>query len=191
MVLAGHERVGTHDWYREGAAQLLRTQYKDGSWRGEHPLYATSFALLFLTRAADPPRAFTRPSGEAPVDPDRPLTGPEDEAAEPSPNDAPAAAEPAVSGTLEDWLDEDRPPGELARRCRLRGVSTLRPLVRFLDDPDRAKRQRAFEALDALLPRARTFNVDRHPLARGRLELWLRRNAGALVLQGDLFVAGD
>ncbi len=51
------DAFGEHDWYREGAEQLLREQQQDGSWVGkghaeDHPHVATSFALLFL-RAAD------------------------------------------------------------------------------------------------------------------------------------------
>ncbi len=42
------QRFGDHDWYREGAEELLRRQQKNGSW-GNY--VDTSFALLFLTRA--------------------------------------------------------------------------------------------------------------------------------------------
>lgn len=49
------EFIGKHEWYPLGAAQLVKTQKDDGSWVGEgeekDPRLATSFALLFLTRA--------------------------------------------------------------------------------------------------------------------------------------------
>ena len=51
-TLAGLEKLGEHAWYEEGARHLLDTQRDDGSWVGsEAPLFATSFALLFLTRS--------------------------------------------------------------------------------------------------------------------------------------------
>lgn len=46
------EKLGTHDWYHEGADYLLRKQAADGSWNdscGVGP--ATSLTLLFLTKA--------------------------------------------------------------------------------------------------------------------------------------------
>jgi hypothetical protein len=42
------ERFGPHDWYVEGAKELLKRQRENGSW-GDY--IDTSFALLFLTRA--------------------------------------------------------------------------------------------------------------------------------------------
>ena len=49
------EFVGEHEWYPLGAAKLVHSQKGDGTWVGwnqeEDPRIATSFALLFLTRA--------------------------------------------------------------------------------------------------------------------------------------------
>lgn len=57
------ERIGEHDWYREGAAQLVREQKENGEWRTGGPVAwpaepiptsNTCFALLFLTKATAP-----------------------------------------------------------------------------------------------------------------------------------------
>jgi len=54
-VLDGVKRVGGHDWYFEGAAQLLARQNDDGSWgTNEKDVTQTCFALLFLKRATAP-----------------------------------------------------------------------------------------------------------------------------------------
>jgi Mg-chelatase subunit ChlD len=49
------EFIGPHEWYPLGAKHLLDAQKPDGTWRGfgdeERPVLASSFALLFLTRA--------------------------------------------------------------------------------------------------------------------------------------------
>ena len=49
------EFIGSHEWYPQGARYLVDSQKPDGSWKGksqeEDPRLATSFALLFLTRA--------------------------------------------------------------------------------------------------------------------------------------------
>jgi hypothetical protein len=51
-TIAGIERFGETDWYVSGARALLDGQRDDGSWVGsEAPVFATSFALLFLTRS--------------------------------------------------------------------------------------------------------------------------------------------
>ena len=63
------ERVGTvmdlplKDWYLAGARQLCKDQRPDGSWRetrwrhgDSNHVYATSLALLFLSRSTLPPR---------------------------------------------------------------------------------------------------------------------------------------
>jgi hypothetical protein len=52
MDLSGVERVGDHEWWREGAAELLGRQQANGSWEGD--VNETSFALLFLNRATLP-----------------------------------------------------------------------------------------------------------------------------------------
>lgn len=46
------EKIGEHDWYREGAAWLLGKQGNDGAWSEyDHAEADTCFALLFLKRA--------------------------------------------------------------------------------------------------------------------------------------------
>jgi len=46
------ERLGTHDWYAEGASLLVRSQTRDGSWSGSYsPVVDTCMALLFLRKA--------------------------------------------------------------------------------------------------------------------------------------------
>ncbi|RMG38884.1 MAG: DUF4159 domain-containing protein [Planctomycetota bacterium] len=57
--LSGRRFFGKHDWYREGAAFLIRGQSKrDGSWAGpgieSNKVLATSFALLFLSKGLAP-----------------------------------------------------------------------------------------------------------------------------------------
>ena len=58
--LAGERFFGEHDWYREGAAFLVRDQsLRDGTWRGSghgenDPVVGTSFALLFLAKGLSP-----------------------------------------------------------------------------------------------------------------------------------------
>jgi Mg-chelatase subunit ChlD len=53
--ILGIEYVGDHHWYTEGAKWLISQQAGNGSWSGRsgdhNPKLATSFALLFLTRA--------------------------------------------------------------------------------------------------------------------------------------------
>ncbi len=55
-ALAEVTHIGDHDWYREGAAHLVRGQSRKGNWGpilgGGHP--QTCFALLFLRRATAP-----------------------------------------------------------------------------------------------------------------------------------------
>jgi hypothetical protein len=48
-VLARARFLGTHDWYQEGGALLVREQEKDGLWGDA---LDTSFSLLFLRRAS-------------------------------------------------------------------------------------------------------------------------------------------
>jgi len=51
------EFIGEHEWYPEGAKFLVGAQAADGSWPGKKkeadPRIATSFALMFLTRATE------------------------------------------------------------------------------------------------------------------------------------------
>ncbi len=51
-ILSGQRYFGTHDWYREGAAVLVKTQGADGSWG--HEVSDTCFGLLFLAKGHKP-----------------------------------------------------------------------------------------------------------------------------------------
>lgn len=55
-ALAGVAQIGGHDWYLEGARELVGAQSADGAWRGASggELVSTCFALLFLRRATLP-----------------------------------------------------------------------------------------------------------------------------------------
>jgi hypothetical protein len=58
-ALGGRRLFGGHDWFREGAEELVRTQDKlQGSWKGvlveKTDLLPTSLALLFLARGRAP-----------------------------------------------------------------------------------------------------------------------------------------
>ena len=58
--LSGQRYIGNHDWFREGAAYLIRNQGVDGHWAGADgpgegdPAVGTSFALLFLSKGMAP-----------------------------------------------------------------------------------------------------------------------------------------
>ena len=57
--LSGERFFGDHDWYREGAAHLIKQQKSTGGWRsgghGENaPEIATAFGLLFLAKGKRP-----------------------------------------------------------------------------------------------------------------------------------------
>lgn len=53
-VASGLRKVGSHDWYSEGARSLLQTQGQSGNWGNGNPLATTSFAILFLTHGRAP-----------------------------------------------------------------------------------------------------------------------------------------
>ena len=50
-MLYDSERLGGHEWYPEGARFLLGAQREDGSWKGDHEISDTCYAILFLRRA--------------------------------------------------------------------------------------------------------------------------------------------
>lgn len=57
--LSGLRFIGNHDWFREGAAFLIRGQGGDGRWEGngageQDAVIGTSFALLFLSKGMAP-----------------------------------------------------------------------------------------------------------------------------------------
>ncbi len=51
-IFSGQRYFGRHDWYREGAAYLVREQNADGSW-GSEPAN-TALAVLFLAKGHKP-----------------------------------------------------------------------------------------------------------------------------------------
>jgi hypothetical protein len=54
-VASGYKYFGTHDWFREGAAHVLKGQKGDGSWAGGHgPVCQTSWNLMFLVFGGAP-----------------------------------------------------------------------------------------------------------------------------------------
>ena len=60
-LATGKKYVGGHDWYREGAAALLRKQQADGSWGpvygfhdGNNGIVPTCLAITFLARGRNP-----------------------------------------------------------------------------------------------------------------------------------------
>ena len=77
-AVAGRERIGGKDWYREGAEVLVGSQEKDGDWGSFHE---TCIALLFLRRATATMlgRASPPPEGAAvaaaPAGPAKPAPG--------------------------------------------------------------------------------------------------------------------
>ena len=50
-IAAGYKYFGTHNWYKEGVAELVKKQGKDGKWGN---LEDTCFALLFLYKGRAP-----------------------------------------------------------------------------------------------------------------------------------------
>ncbi len=53
-ILSGMRFLGRHDWYREGAAELLIRQRGDGSWQESSQVVDTAFSLLFLAKGHRP-----------------------------------------------------------------------------------------------------------------------------------------
>ena len=53
--LAGLRFFGRHDWYREGAEELVAIRTTTGAWQDAHgPIISTCFALLFLAKGRAP-----------------------------------------------------------------------------------------------------------------------------------------
>ena len=51
-VLSARRYLGKHDWYREGAEYLVRSQRPEGAWGADVP--STCFGLLFLAKGKAP-----------------------------------------------------------------------------------------------------------------------------------------
>lgn len=52
-LASGYKYFGKHDWYKEGALQLMRHQ-RGGAWKQYNPTVGTSLGLLFLIRGQHP-----------------------------------------------------------------------------------------------------------------------------------------
>jgi hypothetical protein len=57
-ILYGTEKIGEHDWYKDGANGLLKAQQADGAWGKDtdwfNRTWDTCFSILFLRKAARP-----------------------------------------------------------------------------------------------------------------------------------------
>ena len=53
-ILCDTKTMGKHDWYVEGAKQLLKIQKDNGSWTDRNATWGTCFAILFLKKATRP-----------------------------------------------------------------------------------------------------------------------------------------
>jgi hypothetical protein len=57
-VASGRKYFGTHDWFKEIAEKIVKSQKPDGSWMsgfiGSSPMVSTAYALLFLARGQAP-----------------------------------------------------------------------------------------------------------------------------------------
>lgn len=55
-VASGYKYFGEHDWYKEGAESLVKTQAADGSWDGNwgHQVPNTALGILFMVRGRAP-----------------------------------------------------------------------------------------------------------------------------------------
>ncbi|MCK6472178.1 MAG: DUF4159 domain-containing protein [Planctomycetes bacterium] len=51
-VLMALQRIGGHDWYKEGAEAVVRSQTAPGLWAGD--MCATEFSVLFLAKGSQP-----------------------------------------------------------------------------------------------------------------------------------------
>jgi hypothetical protein len=57
-ILFGTDKIGEHDWYKDGANALLKAQGEDGAWGKDtdwfNTCWDTCFSILFLRKAARP-----------------------------------------------------------------------------------------------------------------------------------------
>jgi HEAT repeat protein len=94
----------------------------------------------------------------------------------------------APAGAADPRAQPPLAPDELLARARAEGPPALERLLRALEDRDPRVRQRAHEALVALLEPAQVEGVAERALPRNRLLLWIHRHRHALVLQDGRFV---
>jgi hypothetical protein len=182
-VLAGVDRIGGRDWYREGAQFLVDFQSKDGAWSGETPLdkdfvrhrpspsdvcVSTCFALLFLARGIAPVArgALTQAADDTDIN-------------------------FAVASTLSDKDFEDFVDLVLSRRRRATdpavkerlfakatavGPRIVVPLIRRLELSKEEER----ESAAALLKHATGLDHGPAPAAAAKWREWLAANEGKL-----------
>lgn len=167
------EFVGPFEWYPMGVRTLLARQGPDGGWIGagkeQDPRIATSFALLFLTRATeklrpDPDEASPRPGADRPEEPGRLVTGVE------SAPDRTYFFVLDCSGSMRGQVD-GREKFEIAR-------GALREIVEGLPDGARVALRaygHRYFAIDEKANEDSELLVPPGPLDRGKFEATLAR----------------
>ena len=128
--LAGLRFFGQHDWYREGAEELVHEQDKlSGFWQGalveSDKMVATSFALLFLAKGRAPVLVNKLRHGPAATGTTTPTTSATSSRSSPATGRtcSPGRSSTPAVATVEDLLQApdrllQRPRGPRARRQR-------------------------------------------------------------------------
>ena len=159
-AMAGVERIGGHDWYREGAEYIVARQGGNGAWSGTFERVPTLFALLFLRRATGPRVPETPPDGTR-LPPVRP-------AATSGAVRLNARGERPLRLWIDGWSRAEVAalewPGERGRGPRVLRVEYFAdgaPIAAALGDPKRPVERRPFAC-------------EHHVLSQGRHELSAR-----------------
>ena len=191
-VLAGVAWMGDHDWYGEGAEQLMRTQGKEGAWgvsmvrdrkRGskaravvQGDLLDTCFALLFLKRATfRVVGAIATEEGDDALD----LSG------------APSLEDAAFADVFQVVFDRWRRAAAEQRTALLSdflrmGPRTIPQLVRRLEDEEETCRAAAIDVLERLTGVTHGYKAADDAMVRGKAvaawEEWWFAHRGRLVV---------
>jgi len=189
-VLAGVAWMGEHDWYGEGAEQLLRTQRKTGGWDGEAmlrrrgrkgagagdgDLLDTCFALLFLKKATfRVDGAVATEHGEETLD----LSG------------AASLDDTTFHAVFQAVFERYRRAaadrrGTLVADFVLMGRRAIPHLVQRLEDEEQASREIAIEVLQRVTGLTHGYRAADEPEVRGKAvvawEEWWFAHRGRLV----------
>ena len=173
--LAETDWMGEHDWYREGAEQLLRMQDARGAWRESGPdTLGTCFALLFLRRAARGLQDVTPGAAEDAIhfDVAARLTGKD--------------FEDFVDLIVSRWwrVGSAEARDDLAAGAASVGEHIVLPLLVRMDAPDADARRAAAQVLQRITGLGYPFDPDAAPAVRARqlmeYEAWTLSVAGKL-----------